>query len=144
MVAVAGFVVLSGQTGVPFYISALAVLGVNRFFLSALSRRHPARRAGTTSWSWPTRSPPPAGRSSAASAASSASASTWSPAAAWRGSAATLWFAGACYVVAGLLGTRLAKDLLGPSETPDAGQAGSGTAGSPASSGTSSPASSAG
>ena len=30
------------------------------------------------------------------------------------GSAATLWFAGACYLVAGLLGTRMAKDLLGP------------------------------
>ena len=35
----------------------------------------------------------------------------------WRrpaGSAATLWFAGACYIVAALLGTRLAKDMLGP------------------------------
>jgi hypothetical protein len=32
------------------------------------------------------------------------------------GSAATLWFAGACYVVAGLLGTRMGKDLLGPFE----------------------------
>ncbi len=30
------------------------------------------------------------------------------------GSAATLWFAGACYIVAALLGTRLAKDMLGP------------------------------
>jgi hypothetical protein len=30
------------------------------------------------------------------------------------GSAATLWFAGLCYVGAGLLGTRLARNLLGP------------------------------
>ena len=44
MVAVAGFVVLSGQTGIPLYISALAVLAVNRFFLSAVSARNPARR----------------------------------------------------------------------------------------------------
>ena len=41
MVAVAGFVVLSGQTGVPLYVSALAVLGVNRFFLSAVSAGTP-------------------------------------------------------------------------------------------------------
>jgi hypothetical protein len=38
------------------------------------------------------------------------------------GSAATLWFAGACYVAAGLLGTRLARDLLGPFEA-EAGRA---------------------
>ena len=37
MVVVAGFIVLAGQTGIPLYISALAVLGVNRFFLSASS-----------------------------------------------------------------------------------------------------------
>ena len=41
MVVAAGFVVLGGQTGVPLYISALAVLGVNRFFLSAVSAGTP-------------------------------------------------------------------------------------------------------
>ncbi len=41
MVAVAGFVVLGGQTGLPLYVSALAVLGVNRFFLSAVSAGTP-------------------------------------------------------------------------------------------------------
>jgi MFS family permease len=41
MVAIAGFVVLGGQTGVPLYISALAILGVNRFFLSAVSAGTP-------------------------------------------------------------------------------------------------------
>jgi hypothetical protein len=30
------------------------------------------------------------------------------------GSAATLWFGGACYVAAGLLGLRMSRDLLGP------------------------------
>ena len=39
------------------------------------------------------------------------------------GSAATLWFAGACYVVAALLGTRLGKNLLGPFKTTGPGQA---------------------
>jgi MFS family permease len=41
MVGVAGFVVLGGQTGLPLYVSALAVLGVNRFFLSAVSAGTP-------------------------------------------------------------------------------------------------------
>ena len=50
MVVVAGFVVLAGQTGVPLYISALAVLGVSRFFLSAVSARHAARGPAATSW----------------------------------------------------------------------------------------------
>ena len=45
MVAVAGFVVLSGQTGIPLYISALAVLAVNRFFLSAVSAGSAAIKA---------------------------------------------------------------------------------------------------
>ena len=40
------------------------------------------------------------------------------------GSAATLWFGGACYIAAGLLGTRLAKDLLGPFEAAGAAPAG--------------------
>ena len=36
------------------------------------------------------------------------------------GSAAVLWFGGACYLVAGLLGTRMDKDLLGPLEAEKA------------------------
>jgi MFS family permease len=115
MVAVAGFVVLGGQTGVPLYISALAVLGVNRFFLSAVS-------AGT-----PHVVPP--GKLVMANAVAPTSGTIVSFAGGvlglgvhlvtgggLTGSAATLWFAGACYIVAGLLATRLAKDMLGPAE----------------------------
>ena len=36
------------------------------------------------------------------------------------GSAAVLWFGGACYLVAGLLGTRMDKNLLGPLEAEKA------------------------
>jgi len=113
MVAVAGFVVLSGQTGVPLYISALAVLGVNRFFLSAVS-------AGT----------PHVVRADKLVMANAVAPTCGTivgfvggvvglgvhliTGGGLAGSAATLWFAGACYVVAGLLGTRLAKELLGP------------------------------
>ncbi len=113
MVAVAGFVVLGGQTGVPLYISALAVLGVNRFFLSAVS-------AGT----------PHVVRADKLVMANAVAPTSGTivgfvggvvglgvhlvTGGGLAGSAATLWFAGACYVAAGLLGTRLAKDLLGP------------------------------
>ena len=41
LVAVTGALVASGHDGAPFYIAALAVLGVNRFFLSALSAALP-------------------------------------------------------------------------------------------------------
>ena len=120
MVAVAGFVVLSGQTGVPLYISALAVLGVNRFFLSAVS-------AGT----------PHVVRADKLVMANAVAPTSGTivgfvggvvglgvhlvTGGGLAGSAATLWFAGACYIAAGLLGTRLSKDLLGPFEA--AGQA---------------------
>ncbi len=113
MVAVAGFVVLSGQTGVPLYVSALAVLGVNRFFLSAVS-------AGTPHVV-------PSDKLVMANAVAPTSGTIVSfvggvlglgvhlvTGGGLAGSAATLWFAGACYVVAALLGTRLSRDLLGP------------------------------
>jgi MFS family permease len=113
MVAVTGFVVLSGQTGVPLYISALAVLGVNRFFLSAVS-------AGTPHVVQ-------ADKLVMANAVAPTSGTIVGfvggvvglgvhlvTGGGLAGSAATLWFAGACYIVAGLLGTRLARDLLGP------------------------------
>ena len=103
MVAIAGFVVLGGQTGVPLYISALAVLGVNRFFLSAVS-------AGT----------PHVVRHDKLVMANAVAPTSGTivgfvggvvglgvhlvTGGGLAGSAATLWFAGACYVVAGLLG----------------------------------------
>jgi MFS family permease len=115
MVAIAGFVVLSGQTGVPLYISALAVLGVNRFFLSAVS-------AGTPHVV-------PADKLVMANAVAPTSGTVAGlvggvvglgvhliSGGGLMGSAATLWFGGACYVVAGLLGTRMSRDLLGPLE----------------------------
>jgi MFS family permease len=121
MVAIAGFVVLGGQTGVPLYISALAVLGVNRFFLSAVSAGtpHVVRQDKLVM----------------ANAVAPTSGTIVSfvggvvglgvhlvTGGGLAGSAATLWFAGACYVAAGLLGTRLAKDLLGPAKPTDVGR----------------------
>jgi MFS family permease len=113
MVAVVGFVVLAGQTGIPLYVSALAVLGVNRFFLSAVS-------AGTPHVVRP-------GKLVMANAVAPTSGTIvgfigglvglgvhLATGGGLAGSAAVLWFAGACYVAAGLLGLRMARDLLGP------------------------------
>jgi MFS family permease len=113
MVAAAGFVVLAGQTGWPLYVSALAVLGVNRFFLSAVS-------AGTPHVV-------PQDKLVMANAVAPTSGTIVGFAGGvvglgvhlitgggLVGSAAVIWFAGLCYVVAGLLGTRMAPRLLGP------------------------------
>lgn len=113
MVVVAGFVVLAGQTGLPLYISALAVLGVNRFFLSAVS-------AGT----------PHVVRSDKLVMANAVAPTSGTilgfaggvvglgvhliTGGGLAGSAATLWFGGLCYLAAGLLGLRMGRDLLGP------------------------------
>jgi len=126
MVAVAGFVVLSGQTGVPLYISALAVLGVNRFFLSAVSAGTPhvvhADKLVMANAVGPT-----CGTIVGFVGGVVGLGVHLVSGGGLAGSAATLWFAGACYIVAGLLGTRLAKDLLGPAAA--GGQAVGGQAG---------------
>jgi len=118
MVGVVGFVVLAGQTGVPLYVSALAVLGVNRFFLSAVS-------AGT----------PHVVRSDKLVMANAVAPTMGTiigfvggvvglgvhlvTGGGLGGSAATLWFGGVCYVAAGLLGLRMARGLLGPERAAD-------------------------
>jgi MFS family permease len=118
MVGVTGFVVLAGQTGVPLYVSALAALGVNRFFLSAVS-------AGT----------PHVVRSDKlvmANAVAPTSGTILSFAGGvvglgvhlatgggLAGSAVTLWFAGLCYLAAASLGLRMSRDLLGPRPAAD-------------------------
>ena len=113
MVAVAGFVVLAGQTSVPLYISALAVLGVNRFFLSAVS-------AGTPHVVQPDKLvmanavAPTSGTIVGFVGAGVGLGVHLVTGGGLAGSAATLWFGGACYVAAGLLGLRMTRDLLGP------------------------------
>jgi len=113
MVAVAGFVVLSGQTGVPLYISALAVLGVNRFFLSAVSAGTP-RIVRDEKLVMANAVAPTSGTIVGFVGGVIGLGVHLITGGGLAGSAATLWFAGLCYVAAGLLGTRLAKDLLGP------------------------------
>jgi len=119
MVAVTGFVVLSGQTGLPLYICALAVLGVNRFFLSAVS-------AGTPHVVRPDKLVmanavvPTAGTILGFIGGVVGLGVHFISGGGLAGSAAVLWFGGACYLVAGLLGTRMEKNLLGPLESEKA------------------------
>ena len=113
MVVVTGFIVLAGHTGVPLYISALAVLGVNRFFLSAIS-------AGTPHVVRPDKLvmanavAPTSGTIVGFIGGVVGLGVHFLTGGGLAGSAATLWFGGACYLAAGLLGTRMARDLLGP------------------------------
>jgi MFS family permease len=123
MVAIAGFVVLSGQTGVPLYISALAVLGVNRFFLSAVSVGTP-HVVQEDKLVMANAVAPTSGTIVGFAGGVVGLGVHLVTGGGLAGSAATLWFAGACYVAASLLGTRLAKNLLGPSPA-DADQASS-------------------
>jgi MFS family permease len=122
MVAVAGFVVLSGQTGVPLYVSALAVLGVNRFFLSAVSAGTPRIVRGDE-LVMANAVAPTSGTIVGFVGGVVGLGVHLVTGGGLAGSAATLWFAGLCYAAAALLGTRLAKDLLGPGtgERPEAG-----------------------
>jgi MFS family permease len=113
MVAIAGFVVLSGQTGVPLYVSALAVLGVNRFFLSAVSAGTPhvvqADKLVMANSVAPT-----SGTIAVFVGGVAGLGVHLVSGGGLLGSAATLWFGGACYLAAAVLGARMGADLLGP------------------------------
>jgi MFS family permease len=125
MVAVAGFVVLSGQTGVPLYISALAVLGVNRFFLSAVSAGTP-HVVQEDKLVMANAVAPTSGTIVGFAGGVVGLGVHLISGGGLAGSAATLWFGGACYVAAGVLGTRMSRDLLGPLET-EKGEASTGS-----------------
>jgi MFS family permease len=117
MVAVTGFVVLSGQTRYPLYVCALAVLGVNRFFLSAVS-------AGTPHVVRPDKLvmanavAPTSGTILGFVGGAIGLGVHLITGGGLAGSAAALWFGGVCYVGAGLLGLRMGRDLLGPRPAP--------------------------
>jgi MFS family permease len=128
MVAVAGLVVLSGQTGMPLYVSALAVLGVNRFFLSAVSAGTPhvvARDKLVVA----NAVAPTSGTIVVFVGGLTGLGVHFITGGGLAGSAAVMWFGGLCYVAAGLLGLRMARGLLGPIRGQDAG-AGAGGSGS--------------
>jgi MFS family permease len=113
MVAIAGLIVLAGQTGVPLYVSALAVLGVNRFFLSAVSAGTP-HVVENDKLVMANAVAPTSGTIVGFVGGVVGLGVHLITGGGLVGSAATLWFGGACYMLAGLLGLRMARGLLGP------------------------------
>jgi MFS family permease len=108
--------VASGRLGLPLYLSVLAVLGVNRFFLSALSAALPHVVAGD--------------KLVMANAVTTTTGTVVAFIGALAGfgvhlvtggrggSAVTLLAAGACYLLAGGVGMTMRRDLLGPPPLP--------------------------
>ena len=105
--------IAAGELGVPLYVAVLAVLGVNRFFLSALSAALPhvvpkdkLVMANAVS--------PTAGGIMVAVGGLAALAVHVALHGGRGEYAATLLAAGCCYVAAGLAGATMPRDLLGP------------------------------
>jgi MFS family permease len=113
MVVVASFIVLSGQTRLPLYVSVLAVLGVNRFFLSAISAGTP-HVVQSDKLVMANAVAPTSGTIAGFIGGLLGLGIPYVSGGGHVGSAATLLFSGACYAVAGLLGLRMGRDLLGP------------------------------
>jgi MFS family permease len=119
-VVVTASLVATGQLGVPLYVAVLAVLGVNRFFLSALSAslphvvpEHKLVMANAVA--------PTAGGIMAA-VGGLAGLGVHVALHGGRGEyAVTLLAAGCCYVAAGLVSATMPRGLLGPRQQ-EAGQ----------------------
>jgi len=110
-------VMAAGNKSVPLYVAVLLVLGVNRFFLSALSAALPHVVAGDKLVMGNSVSPTLGGTLAAVGGilglgVNAATGDTE------RGAAITLLVAGACYVAASLVARTMPRDLLGPTRKP--------------------------
>jgi MFS family permease len=112
-VVITAGLVASGKLGIPLYVGVLAVLGVNRFFLSALSAALPHVVAEDKLVMANSVSPTAGGIMAAIGGI--AGLGVHVALHGGRGEyAATLLAAGCCYVAAGLVSATMARDLLGP------------------------------
>jgi len=104
---------VAGNRGVPLYVAVLAVLGVNRFFLSSLSAALPHVTAEDKLVMANSVSPTFGGIMSSIGGilALGLNAGTGDTE---RGAALTVLIGGGCYVAAGLVAATMRKDLLGP------------------------------
>jgi MFS family permease len=109
-------VMAAGSRGVPLYIAVLAVLGVNRFFLSSLSAALPHVVAEDKLVMANSVSPTVGGIMSSIGGILAFGLNTVTGDTE-RGAAVTVLVAGGCYVAAGLVATTMRKDLLGPDRT---------------------------
>jgi MFS family permease len=107
----------AGNQGVPLYVAVLLVLGVNRFFLSALSAALPHVVAGDKLVMGNAVSPTVGGVMAAVGGivglgVNAATGDTE------RGAAITVLVAGVCYVTASLVARTMGRRLLGPAGEP--------------------------
>ncbi len=116
-VALTAALVASGNLGLPLYASVLAALGVNRFFLSALSAALPHVVAEDTLVMANSVSPT-AGGIMAIIGGIVGLGFHLATGGGQGGSAITLLAGGCCYVVAGLVAATMRRDLLGPARGP--------------------------
>jgi MFS family permease len=112
-VALTAFLVASGSLGAPLYISVLAVLGVNRFFLSSLSAALPHVVAEDT-LVMANAVAPTVGTIVSFAGGLVGLGIHFATGGGQGGSAATLLVAGVCYLIAGAIGATMRRDLLGP------------------------------
>jgi MFS family permease len=134
MVVVASLIVATGASKYPLYVSVLAVLGANRFFLSAVSAGTP-HVVQSDKLVMANAVAPTSGTVAGFLGGLIGLAVPYITGGGHVGSAVTLLFGGACYAVAGLLGLRLDRDILGPSRAVSAasggGHEGAGTGSGP-------------
>jgi MFS family permease len=112
-VALTAFLVASGSLGLPLYISVLAVLGVNRFFLSSLSAALPHVVSQDT-LVMANAVAPTVGTVVAFAGGLAGLGVHFATGGGQGGSAVTLLVAGGCYLIAGTIGATMRRDLLGP------------------------------
>jgi MFS family permease len=113
LIVATAVLMIAGNRSVPLYAAVLAVLGVNRFFLSSLSAALPHVVAEDKLVMANSVSPTAGGIMSALGGivALGLNAGTGDTE---RGAAVTVLVAGGCYLAAGLVAATMRRDLLGP------------------------------
>jgi MFS family permease len=116
-VVVTASLMASGNLGIPLYAGVLAVLGVNRFFLSSLSAALPHVVADDELVMANAVSPTAGGVMGAIGGIAAIGVHVVTKGGR-GGSAVTLLVAAGCYLVAGLVAATMRRDLLGPGASP--------------------------
>jgi MFS family permease len=117
LVAITALLVASGELGIPLYVSALAALGVNRFFLASLSAALPHVVRGDKLVMANSVAPTIGGI--VTTVAGVAGIGIRLVAGGGHGGAAVIILvAASCYLAAGLAAAVMSRDLLGPVHEP--------------------------
>jgi MFS family permease len=117
LVTVTALLVVSGSLGVPLYVSALAALGVNRFFLASLSAALPHVVPGDKLVMANSVAPTVGGIATSVAGIAGIGARLLLGGG-HAAAAAIVVAAAACYLLAGLAAASMRRDLLGPARGP--------------------------